>query len=63
MRNFPVLRFLNEVRGETSKVSWPSRNQTIKLTIIVLAVSLVISAYAFSLDLLFQQLIKLLLSR
>lgn len=63
MRNFPIFRFLNEVRAETAKVSWPSRNQTIKLTIIVLAVSVAVSAYAFSLDFIFQQLIKGLLTR
>lgn len=61
MTNFVLFRFLAEVRVELAKVSWPTRNQTIKMTIIVVAVSVAISAYAFGLDLFFQQLVKLLL--
>lgn len=60
---FPALRFLDEVRGELTKVTWPTRNQTIKLTIIVIVVSVVVSAYAFGLDLMFQEIIKQLLTK
>lgn len=63
MRNFVLVRYLREVWSEIQKVTWPTRSQTIKLTIIVLAVSAAISAYAFALDLGFQFLIKQLLSR
>lgn len=61
--NIPGLKFFGEVRSETAKVTWPTRNQTIKLTIIVIAVSAVVSAYAFGLDLLFEQLLKTILTK
>jgi preprotein translocase subunit SecE len=59
----PGLRFLGEVRSEFIKVTWPTRNQTIKLTIIVIAVSAVVSMYAFGLDLMFEQILKTVLSK
>ncbi len=59
----PGLKFFGEVRSEIIKVTWPTRNQTIKLTIIVIAVSAVVSAYAFGLDLMFEQLLKIVLSK
>ncbi len=59
----PGLRFLGEVRSETAKVTWPTRNAVIKMTIIVIAVSALVSVYVFGLDLLFEQLIKFLIVR
>jgi preprotein translocase subunit SecE len=59
----PGLRFLGEVRSEAAKVTWPTRNETIKLTIIVVVVSAAVSAYAFGLDFMFQEIIKKLLTR
>lgn len=59
----PGLKFLGEVRSETTKVTWPTRNQTIKLTIIVIVVSVVVSTYAFGLDVMFEQIIKKVLTK
>ena len=61
--NIPALRFLDEVRTETLKVTWPTRNQVIKLTIIVIAVSILVALYVFALDLSFEQVIKFLVVR
>lgn len=58
----PVI-YLLEVWSELKKVNWPTRTQTIKLTIIVLIVSAAVSVYAFALDLSFQYLIRQLLTR
>lgn len=63
MKNFVLTKYFREVWSEIQKVTWPTRIQTIKLTIIVLAVSAAISAYAFGLDLTFQFLVKQLLTR
>lgn len=63
MRNFVLFRYLSEVWSEIQKVIWPTRIQTVKLTIIVLVVSAAVSAYAFALDLGFQFLIKQLIAR
>ncbi len=61
MASLPLVKFLGEVRSETAKVTWPSRNQTIKLTIIVIAASIVMAAYVFGLDYVFEFLLKQLL--
>ena len=34
-----IFKFVNEVRAEISKVTWPTRADTIRLTIIVLGIS------------------------
>ncbi|MBI4990672.1 preprotein translocase subunit SecE [Candidatus Gottesmanbacteria bacterium] len=48
----PVI-FLREVKSELGKVVWPTREEVVKLTIIVVAVSLAIGLYIGGLDLIF----------
>jgi preprotein translocase subunit SecE len=42
--------FLKEVRQELKKVTWPTRQETVKYTIIVVAVSLAVAAFLGSVD-------------
>ena len=56
----PVV-FLKEVRSELKKVSWPNRDQVIKLTIVVIAVSLALGIYIGGLDLIFTKITDLIL--
>jgi len=42
-RGNPVIRYLKETRSELKKVVWPSREETAKLTMIVIAVTVVMS--------------------
>lgn len=58
----PVI-FLKEVRSELGKISWPERATVIKLTIVVVMVSLVIGVYIGGLDLLFTKITDLLVNR
>lgn len=51
----PVV-FIKEVRAELSKVIWPTRDEVIKLTIIVIAVSALIGLYIGGLDFVFTKL-------
>jgi preprotein translocase subunit SecE len=48
-----VINFFGEVKSELSKVTWPSRSEVIKLTLIVFLVSGFIGAYVGGLDYLF----------
>lgn len=48
-----AVRTFREVRAELRKVVWPSRKETIRLTIVVIAVSAVIGLFLFLADLLF----------
>jgi preprotein translocase subunit SecE len=48
-----ITQFLKEVRQELRKVSWPSRQETIKYTLIVIGVSLAVAIFLGGLDFLF----------
>ena len=56
-----IVKYFQEVRAETAKVTWPSRAQTIRLTVIVLVASVLIGLYVGSLDLLFTTILSVAL--
>lgn len=56
-----VVRYFKEVRAELRKVVWPTRQTTLRLTGIVLAVTVVMSAAMGLLDFLFSKLFSLIL--
>jgi preprotein translocase subunit SecE len=53
-------RFIDEAYSELKKVSWPTREQTRNLTVLVFAVSLAVGVYITVLDAFFQNLVGLL---
>jgi preprotein translocase subunit SecE len=53
--------FVGEVRSELSQVIWPSRQRTLKLTMIVIGVSVVVGVYLGALDYLLTNLIGLII--
>ena len=55
-----IVRTFREVRSEMKKVVWPTREETVRLTIVVIALSAVISVVLFSADALFATLLGLL---
>lgn len=57
-----IFKFVQEVRTELMKVTWPTRAETIRLTLIVLGISAGVGIYLGGLDLLFTQMLKLLIS-
>ena len=57
------LAFFKEVKTELIKVSWPSREQTIKLTLIVIAISIGVGLFVGGLDILFTTITTLLLKK
>lgn len=44
------ITYVKESKAELDKVIWPTRGQTVRLTIVVIAGSLVIGAYLAGLD-------------
>ena len=50
---FPPIRFIHEVIAELKKVTWPTREETIKLTVIVIAISLLVGLFIGGLDMIF----------
>ena len=57
-----IIRSFRESRSELRKVVWPSREETTRLTIVVMLLSAVISALLFASDSLFALLLTLLQS-
>ncbi len=55
-----LVRYLKETRAEIRKVSWPTREEAINLTLIVLAVTIAMAIFLGAVDLIFQNLIRLL---
>jgi preprotein translocase subunit SecE len=50
--------FLKEVRLEMKKVNWPTKEETIKYTIIVVGFSVVVAAFLGGLDAFYQFLLN-----
>jgi preprotein translocase subunit SecE len=56
-----VTSFFKETRDELQKVTWPTREQIIRLTAIVLVISGVVGLYIGGLDFLFTKAFEFLL--
>ncbi len=55
--------FLKEVRSELRKVAWPSRPEVLKLTAVVVGVSVLVGVYLGGLDFIFAKAMAAILSR
>ena len=58
---FSAFKFLQEVRTETNKVSWPSRRETMITTIMVFVMVAVSSVFFFAADQIIRILVTFLL--
>ena len=57
-----MFKFIQEVRGELIKVTWPTRAETIRISLIVVGISLGVGIYLGGLDFLFTEMLKFLVS-
>ncbi|MHB8651977.1 MAG: preprotein translocase subunit SecE [Minisyncoccota bacterium] len=55
--------YLKETRGELKHVSWPTKEQAIVFTVLVIVISFLMAAYLGAFDLLFTWLLKTFISR
>lgn len=60
-RGNPIIRYLKETRAELKKVVWPSREETVKLTMIVIAVTVAMSISLGLIDYIFTRLFGLII--
>lgn len=58
-----VINYLKEVRLELSKVTWPKKEETIKLTLTVIVFSAIVAGYVGLLDFAFTSLLTKILTR
>lgn len=56
-----LLTYLQEVRVELTKVTWPTRSEATHLTLIILGASLAVGLYVGGLDYIFTSLLGTLL--
>ncbi len=56
-----IINLLKEVRTELKKVNWPNKKQTIKLTAIVVASSLLLAFFVGIVDYIFAEAIAFLI--
>jgi len=58
-----VIKFFKEVAGELKKVTWPKKEEVVKLTLIVLLISGIIALYVGVLDIGFTKLLELIITK
>ena len=61
MAKFSPFKFLQEVRSETDKVSWPSRRETLITTVMVFIMVAVASVFFFLADQIIRMFITFIL--
>jgi len=54
-----IITFLKEVRLELKKVNWPTREEAMRYTLIVIGVSLAVAAFLGALDFIFTRLLNM----
>ena len=58
-----ITNYIKEVRGEMEKVVWPTRGKTIRMSLLVLAVSVVMGIFIGGMDYLFSNILSAILQR
>lgn len=56
-----ISRYLRETRGELRKVTWPTREEAWRLTLIVLGVTAAFAIFLWAMDSVFSNLIRFII--
>ena len=62
-QGFSMVKFLRDVRLELSKVTWPTRNELLMSTVVVLVAVAIAGAYTGALDWVFEHVLQLILPK
>lgn len=57
------ITFFKEVKSELSKVVWPTREKAMKLTLVVIIISVAVGIYIGAVDLLLTKLMAIIISK
>lgn len=57
-----IKKYISQVWSELKKVSWPSKQQTINKTILVVIVSTIVALYISGVDFILQNIMRALLN-
>lgn len=55
--------FLRSVKSEFKKIIWPTKNELIKYTVLVIVITLIVALIIYGLDFAFTSLLGLLISK
>lgn len=56
-------KFFTEVKAELSKVTWPTKDQVIRLTMVVIIISLAVGLFIGGLDFILTKLVELIVKK
>lgn len=59
----PVTNYLIEVKDELSKVIWPTKKETVKMTLVVISVSFLVGLFVGGIDILLAKLTDVLIKK
>ena len=59
MKTTPA-QFLRQVRQEVSKITWPTRAETMQGTIVVVVMSLILATFLLAVDTVFAKAVKII---
>jgi preprotein translocase subunit SecE len=45
-----IVNYLKGVRAETARVTWPTRNEVISLTVLILLMTVILTLYIWGID-------------
>jgi len=62
-RENPISQYIRETRGELRKVTWPTREEAWRLTLIVLGVTFAFAVFLWAMDSLFSNMIHLIINQ
>ena len=51
--------YFSETKTELKRVVWPSRQETLKMTLVIIGISAVVAVFLGALDILFQYLLEI----
>ncbi len=57
-----LVEYIRETKGELKHVSWPTRRQAIAFTVLVVALSLIVSVYLGVFDAIFSEIVKMIVA-
>lgn len=52
------LTFLRQTQDELKKVTWPTRNEVVRLTLVVIVISVLVGLYIGGLDFIFTKMLE-----
>lgn len=53
-----IILYFKQVKTETKKVNWPTRKETIRYSLIVVGISLIIAIFLGGFDFIFSNIVK-----